>query len=104
MAGSRVLHLDRRRVQAVVVAAFISLLALALGPPALANAKPHKAAPVAQPPAGPTTQLLEDDTDGDGIADGVDNCPTGENPDQSDSDGDGIGDFCDDFDNNDPDG
>jgi hypothetical protein len=30
------------------------------------------------------------DTDGDGIADGCDNCPTNPNPDQVDSDGDGI--------------
>jgi hypothetical protein len=35
------------------------------------------------------------DADGDGIADGDDNCPDTYNPDQSDSDGDGIGDACD---------
>jgi len=39
------------------------------------------------------------DTDGDGIPDASDNCPTIYNPSQSDSDGDGIGDACDtDFD------
>lgn len=35
------------------------------------------------------------DTDSDGIADIMDNCPTVANPDQTDSDGDGIGDACD---------
>lgn len=35
------------------------------------------------------------DTDGDGINDSVDNCPTVANPDQLDTDGDGIGDACD---------
>jgi hypothetical protein len=35
------------------------------------------------------------DSDGDGIAESIDNCPIVANPDQSDTDGDGIGDFCD---------
>lgn len=35
------------------------------------------------------------DTDGDGIYDYADNCPTKYNPDQSDSDGDKLGDSCD---------
>jgi opacity protein-like surface antigen len=35
------------------------------------------------------------DTDNDGIADNIDNCPQKYNPDQKDSNGDGIGDVCD---------
>jgi len=36
----------------------------------------------------------EEDSDGDGIPDGKDNCPEKYNPGQKDSDGDGIGDAC----------
>jgi N-acetylneuraminic acid mutarotase len=36
-----------------------------------------------------------DDSDGDGIADVSDNCPTVANADQADADGDGVGDACD---------
>ncbi len=36
-----------------------------------------------------------DDSDGDGVNDGNDNCPNTANPDQKDSDGDGVGDACD---------
>lgn len=35
------------------------------------------------------------DTDGDGVADGSDNCPTLSNADQADNDSDGIGNVCD---------
>ena len=35
------------------------------------------------------------DTDGDGVADGADNCPLAPNADQADTDGDGQGDACD---------
>ena len=35
------------------------------------------------------------DTDGDGVANEADNCPSTSNPDQADADGDGLGDACD---------
>ena len=37
----------------------------------------------------------EGDTDGDGVPNDLDNCPTVPNPDQADSDGDAVGDACD---------
>ena len=41
------------------------------------------------------TLSYTDDADGDGKADGYDNCPFVANKDQADSDGDGVGDACD---------
>lgn len=38
--------------------------------------------------------VIEIDSDADGVADSVDNCPDDANPDQIDSDGDGVGDVC----------
>ena len=44
----------------------------------------------------PTTSEFNDDidSDGDGIANDVDNCPSTPNPNQADADGDGTGDAC----------
>ena len=39
--------------------------------------------------------VCDTDDDGDGVADGADNCPLAANPKQSDGDDDGLGDACD---------
>jgi predicted 3-demethylubiquinone-9 3-methyltransferase (glyoxalase superfamily) len=41
-------------------------------------------------------EAAPNDTDVDGVADDIDNCPEDANPDQEDTDGDGMGDACDD--------
>ena len=43
-----------------------------------------------------TASAEEPDTDGDGVFDIDDNCPTVPNANQLDADGDGVGDACDD--------
>ena len=40
------------------------------------------------------TALDVADTDGDGVLDGLDNCPCAANASQADVDGDGVGDLC----------
>jgi choice-of-anchor B domain-containing protein len=50
---------------------------------------------------GCNNDTIDTDTDNDGIAGTVDNCPDIPNPDQIDSDNDGDGDLCDDDDDND---
>ncbi len=47
------------------------------------------------PMLGEFAVVLLGDSDGDGFQDGVDNCPGGDNFDQSDADRDGVGDACD---------
>jgi hypothetical protein len=42
-----------------------------------------------------TVSTVPLDSDGDGVADNIDNCPLVANPDQLDTDGDGIGNACD---------
>jgi len=42
-----------------------------------------------------TVNDIDEDSDGDGITNNLDNCPSTANADQLDSDGDGIGDVCD---------
>src|SRR5206468_2027986 len=42
-----------------------------------------------------SADVMAQDTDGDGVCDLIDDCPTNPDPAQLDSDGDGIGDACD---------
>lgn len=63
------------------------------GTPVATPTPTSNATPTPTPTAVPTSPPV--DTDGDGINDASDNCPTVANANQSDEDGDGIGDACD---------
>jgi hypothetical protein len=51
--------------------------------------------------SGQTCVFAGEDSDGDGVGDTWDNCPSLANPEQSNNDGDAEGDLCDDDDDND---
>jgi hypothetical protein len=54
----------------------------------------HEAARVQLQLAPPGSDMEHQDSDGDGVADPIDNCPLTPNHDQADRDGDGRGDAC----------
>src|SRR5687767_8541924 len=86
-----------KRVPSNLRPLLLLMLVLSLITPLTATpASAQDGAAVAAQEAPPT------DTDGDGAADAVDNCPQYANPDQTDSDGDGAGDACDSTPNGDP--
>ena len=64
-------------------------------PDAHPDARPDAAEPIDAAKPDAAKPDASDDTDGDGVPDPIDNCPTVPNPDQRDFDGDGHGDVCD---------
>jgi hypothetical protein len=66
---------------------------LAYAPPSGAAAAPQGGTDFV--PILPDITLAEQDADGDGTAEGIDNCPSLVNADQADLDADGFGDACD---------
>jgi hypothetical protein len=66
---------------------WIKIMAWAQTPASSFPAEVHQAATLPWPDFG--------DSDGDGIVDGLDNCPEDYNPGQEDDDGDTVGDVCD---------
>ncbi|MFO0759355.1 MAG: thrombospondin type 3 repeat-containing protein, partial [Byssovorax sp.] len=61
----------------------------------------YRVTPACNPPSGKPAVVSNVDTDGDGLIDDNDNCPTVPNQNQANNDGDGAGDVCDPDDDND---
>lgn len=77
------------------LAATVDEFATFAGPFAESEVLENLAESAVQDPAIYVTAPAETaDYDGDGVTDGVDNCPTVSNPDQADTDMNGIGDAC----------
>ncbi len=63
-------------------------------PPPQTRSEDNKGPP-GPPRDGVDADIAAGDADGDGVPDGIDNCPGASNPDQLDTDGDFAGDACD---------
>ena len=79
------MHNKAIQTAVAVAAVLVMLLLVGCTQPAAGNADGDNSTPDTSLP----------DSDGDGIADSLDNCPTVSNPEQTDTDGDGQGNACD---------
>ena len=85
---------DRSTLSKLLIVMLVGLMAcLTIGAAIAKDNPPGCENPV---PGDPGFKNPNCDSDGDGINNRDDNCPTVPNPDQTDTDGDGIGDACDD--------